>query len=55
MTEDEEKADVLNPFFGIRPSQHGFMKGRLANLISVYDKETPLMHEERAVAVYLRH
>lgn len=52
---DEEKADVLNPFFGIRSSLHGFMKGRSANLISLYDKETPLMHEERAMDAYLRH
>lgn len=37
VTKDEEKADVLNPFFGIKNNQHGFMKGRLANLISLYD------------------
>ncbi|KAK4825912.1 hypothetical protein QYF61_003407 [Mycteria americana] len=41
---------------GIKPSQHGFMKGRscLTNLISFYDKETCLVDEEKAVdVVYL--
>ncbi|KAK4806794.1 hypothetical protein QYF61_005590 [Mycteria americana] len=41
---------------GIRPSQHGFMKGRscLTNLISFYDKVTHLVDEEKAVdVVYL--
>ena len=41
---------------GIRPSQHGFMKGRscLTNLISSYDCVTCLVHEGRAVdVVYL--
>ncbi|GAB0209096.1 hypothetical protein GRJ2_003375300 [Grus japonensis] len=40
----------------IRPSQHGFMKGRscLTNLISFYDKMTRLVDEEKAVdVVYL--
>ncbi|GAB0181850.1 mitochondrial enolase superfamily member 1 [Grus japonensis] len=40
----------------IRPSHHGFMKGRfcLANLISFYDKVTHLMDEGKAVdVVYL--
>ncbi|KAK4824892.1 hypothetical protein QYF61_021132 [Mycteria americana] len=40
----------------IRPSQHGFMKGRscLTNLISFYDKVTCLVIEEKAVdLVYL--
>ena len=40
----------------IRPSQHGFMKGRscLTNLISFYDQETPLVDEGKAVdVVYL--
>ncbi|PKU45353.1 rna-directed dna polymerase from mobile element jockey-like [Limosa lapponica baueri] len=37
----------------IRPSQHGFMKGRscLTNLISVYDKVTRLVDEVKAVDV----
>ncbi|GAB0183655.1 mitochondrial enolase superfamily member 1 [Grus japonensis] len=37
----------------IRPSQHGFMKGRscLSNLISFYDKATPLVDEGKAVGV----
>ncbi|GAB0175679.1 mitochondrial enolase superfamily member 1 [Grus japonensis] len=37
----------------IRPSQHGFMKGRscLTNLISFYDKVTHLVDEEKAVDV----
>jgi len=41
---------------GIRPSQHGFMKGRscLTNLISFYDQVTCLMDEGKAVdAIYL--
>ncbi|KAK4828554.1 hypothetical protein QYF61_027523 [Mycteria americana] len=41
---------------GIRPSQHGFMKGRscLINLISFYDKVTRLVDEGKAVdVVYL--
>ncbi|GAB0176262.1 mitochondrial enolase superfamily member 1 [Grus japonensis] len=40
----------------IRPSQHGFMKGRscLTNLISFYDKATHLVDEGKAVdVVYL--
>ena len=40
----------------IRPSQHGFMKGRscLTNLISFYDKVTRLVDEGKAVdIVYL--
>ncbi|PKU33134.1 rna-directed dna polymerase from mobile element jockey-like [Limosa lapponica baueri] len=41
---------------GIRPSQHGFMKGRscLTNLVSFYDKMTWLLDEGKAVdIVYL--
>jgi len=41
---------------GIRPSQHGFMKGRscLTNLISFYDQVTHLVNEGNAVdGVYL--
>ena len=41
---------------GIRPSQHGFMKGRLCltNLISFYDWVTRLVDEGKAVdVVYL--
>ena len=41
---------------GIRPSQHGFMKGRLCltNLIFFYDWVTRLVDKEKAVdAVYL--
>ena len=41
---------------GIRPSQHGFTKGRscLTNLISVYDLVTHLVDEGKAVdVVYL--
>jgi len=41
---------------GIRPSQHGFMKGRscLTNLISFYDQVTCLVDEGKAVdIVYL--
>ena len=41
---------------GIRPSQHGFMKGRscLTNLISFCDKMTRLLDEGKAVdIVYL--
>jgi len=38
---------------GIRPRQHGFMKGRscLTNLISCYDQVTCLVDEEKAVDV----
>jgi len=41
---------------GVRPSQHGFMKGRscLTNLISFYDQGTHLVDEGKAVdVVYL--
>jgi len=36
---------------GIRPSQHGFMKGRscLTNFISFYDQVTRLVDEGKAV------
>ena len=38
---------------GIRPSQHGFMKGRscLTNLISFYDKMTRLLDEGKVVDI----
>jgi len=38
---------------GIRPSQHGFMKGRscLTNLISFYDRVTRLLDEGKAVDI----
>ncbi|KAK4832377.1 hypothetical protein QYF61_022232 [Mycteria americana] len=38
---------------GIRPSQHGILKGRscLTNLISFYDKVTHLVHEGKSVGV----
>jgi len=38
---------------GIRPSQHGFMKGRsyLTNLISFYDQVSCLVDEGKAVDV----
>jgi len=38
---------------GIRPSQHGFMKGRscLTNLISFYDQMTRVVEEGKAVDV----
>ena len=38
---------------GVRPSQHGFMKGRscLTNLISFYDQVTRLVDEGKAVHV----
>jgi len=38
---------------GIRPSQHGIMKGRscLTNLISFYDQVTRLLDEGKAVHV----
>ena len=38
---------------GIRPSQHGFMKGRscFTNLISSYDQVTRLVDEEKDVDV----
>jgi len=38
---------------GIRPSQHGFMKGRscLTSLISFYDKVPCLVNERKAVEV----
>jgi len=43
----------VKDYQGIRPSQHGFMKGRscLNNLVSFYDQVTHLLDEEKAVAV----
>jgi len=43
----------VNDNQGIRPSQHGFMKGRscLTNLISFYDQVTRLVDEGEAVDV----
>ena len=48
--------DQLKVSQGIRPSQHGFTKGRsyLTNQISFYDKATRLVNEGKAVnVVYL--
>ncbi|KAK4818184.1 hypothetical protein QYF61_007822 [Mycteria americana] len=44
---------MRRPTKGIRPSQHGFMKGRsrLTNLISFYDQVTRLVDEAKAVDV----
>jgi len=41
---------------GIRPSLHGFMKGRscLTNLISCYDQVTRLVDEGKAVDIITR-
>ena len=43
----------VNDNQGIRPSQHGFMKGRscLTNPISFYDQVTCLVDEGKAVGV----
>jgi len=43
----------VKDFQGIRPSQHGFMKGRscLTNLISFYDQVTCLVDKGKAVDV----
>jgi len=43
----------VKDYQGIRPTQHGFMKGRccLTNLISFYDQVTHLVDEGKAVDV----
>jgi len=47
----------VNDNQGIRPSQHGFMKGRscLTNLISFYDQVIHLVHERKAVDAVYQH